>query len=209
MDRAIMTVRGAELLRKELKNLKSVDRPEIIKAIATAREFGDLKENAEYHAAKEKQSFIEGRIQEIESKLSNSEIIDVTKLSVTNKVIFGSTVTLINLDSDQTVKYKIVGEDESDVDITKTYNLLQKKLVETKKDIYGNLSAWQRVQLSRHPNRPYTLDYIKYICGDSFLEMHGDRNYGDDKFNGSTALDVEITKAINHYKRTYNCIQNK
>ena len=111
-----MTVKGSELLREELKGLKSNDRPNIIKAIATAREFGDLKENAEYHAAKEKQSFIEGRIQEIESKLSNSEIIDVTKLSVTNKVIFGSTVTLINLDSDQTVKYKIVGEDESDVD---------------------------------------------------------------------------------------------
>lgn len=116
MDRIIMTVKGSELLREELKGLKSNDRPNIIKAIATAREFGDLKENAEYHAAKEKQSFIEGRIQEIESKLSNSEIIDVTKLSVTNKVIFGSTVTLINLDSDQTVKYKIVGEDESDVD---------------------------------------------------------------------------------------------
>ena len=70
---------------------------------------------------------------------------------------------------------------ESDVDITKTYNLLQKKLVETKKDIYGNLSAWQRVQISRHPNRPYTLDYIKNICGDSFLELHGDRNVSDDK----------------------------
>ena len=116
MDRTIMTVKGSELLREELKGLKSNDRPNIIKAIATAREFGDLKENAEYHAAKEKQSFIEGRIQEIESKLSNSEIIDVTKLSVTNKVIFGSTVTLINLDSDQTIKYKIVGEDESDVE---------------------------------------------------------------------------------------------
>ena len=81
---------------------------------------------------------------------------------------------------DQIDKCKSI-ENESDVDITKTYNLLQKKLVETKKDIYGNLSAWQRVQLSRHPNRPYTLDYIKYICGDSFLEMHGDRNVSDDK----------------------------
>ena len=111
MDRAIMTVRGAELLRQELKNLKSVDRPEIIKAIATAREFGDLKENAEYHAAKEKQSFIEGRIAEIESKLSNSEIIDVTKLSIANKIIFGSTVTLLNIDNDNVTTYKIVGED--------------------------------------------------------------------------------------------------
>ena len=81
---------------------------------------------------------------------------------------------------DQIDKCKSI-ENESDVDITKTYNLLQKKLVETKKDIYGNLSAWQRVQLSRHPNRPYTLDYINHICGDSFLEMHGDRNVNDDK----------------------------
>ena len=81
---------------------------------------------------------------------------------------------------DQIEKCKSI-ENESDVDITKTYNLLQKKLVETKKDIYENLSAWQRVQLSRHPNRPYTLDYIKHICGGSFLELHGDRNVSDDK----------------------------
>ncbi len=116
MDREIMTVRGAELLRKELKKLKSVDRPEIITAIAAAREFGDLKENAEYHAAKEKQSFIEGRISEIESKLSNSEVIDITKLSISNKVVFGSTVTILNLDSNQIITYKIVGEDESDIE---------------------------------------------------------------------------------------------
>ena len=81
---------------------------------------------------------------------------------------------------DQIEKCKSI-ENESDVDITKTYNLLQKKLVETKKDIYENLSAWQKVQLSRHPSRPYTLDYIKYICGGSFLELHGDRNVSDDK----------------------------
>ena len=116
MDREIMTVKGAELLREELKKLKSVDRPEIITAIATAREFGDLKENAEYHAAKEKQSFIEGRIREIESKLSNSEVIDIKKLSISNKVVFGSTVTLLNLDNDQIITYKIVGEDESDIE---------------------------------------------------------------------------------------------
>ena len=116
MDREIMTVKGAELLREELKKLKSVDRPEIITAIATAREFGDLKENAEYHAAKEKQSFIEGRISEIESKLSNSEVIDINKLSISNKVVFGSTVTLLNLDNDQIITYKIVGEDESDIE---------------------------------------------------------------------------------------------
>ena len=111
-----MTVKGAELLREELKKLKSVDRPEIITAIATAREFGDLKENAEYHAAKEKQSFIEGRISEIESKLSNSEVIDINKLSISNKVVFGCTVTLLNLDNDQIITYKIVGEDESDIE---------------------------------------------------------------------------------------------
>ena len=116
MDREIMTAKGAELLREELKKLKSVDRPEIITAIATAREFGDLKENAEYHAAKEKQSFIEGRISEIESKLSNSEVIDINKLSISNKVVFGSTVTLLNLDNDQIITYKIVGEDESDIE---------------------------------------------------------------------------------------------
>ena len=116
MDREIMTVKGQELLREELKKLKSVDRPEIITAIATAREFGDLKENAEYHAAKEKQSFIEGRISEIESKLSNSEVIDINKLSISNKVVFGSTVTLLNLDNDQIITYKIVGEDESDIE---------------------------------------------------------------------------------------------
>jgi len=111
-----MTIKGAELLRDELKKLKSVDRPDIIKAIATAREFGDLKENAEYHAAKEKQSFIEGRISEVESKLSNSEIIDVTKMSISNKVVFGSTVTMLNLETDEIITYKIVGEDESDIE---------------------------------------------------------------------------------------------
>ena len=116
MDREIMTVKGAELLREELKKLKSVERPEIITAIATAREFGDLKENAEYHAAKEKQSYIEGRISEIESKISNSEVIDINKLSISNKVVFGCTVTLLNLDNDQIITYKIVGEDESDIE---------------------------------------------------------------------------------------------
>ena len=111
-----MTVKGQDLLRKELKTLKSKDRPEIIIAIATAREFGDLKENAEYHAAKERQSFIEGRINEIESKLSTAEIIDITKLNVSGTVVFGSTVTIVDLDSEQEIKYKIVGEDEANID---------------------------------------------------------------------------------------------
>ena len=111
-----MTQRGNDALREELKALISKDRPEIINAIATAREFGDLKENAEYHAAKEKQSFIEGRILEIELKISNAEIIDITKLDIKDKVVFGSTVKLKNIDSKSIVKYKIVGEDEADID---------------------------------------------------------------------------------------------
>ena len=116
MDKHVMTVKGQDLLRKELKTLKSKDRPKIIIAIATAREHGDLKENAEYHAAKERQSFIEGRINEIESKLSTAEIIDITKLNVSGKVVFGSTVTIIDLDNDQEITYKIVGEDEANID---------------------------------------------------------------------------------------------
>ena len=111
-----MTQRGNDALREELKALISKDRPEIINAIATAREFGDLKENAEYHAAKEKQSFIEGRISEIELKISNAEIIDITKLDIKDKVVFGSTVKLKNMDLKSIVKYKIVGEDEADID---------------------------------------------------------------------------------------------
>lgn len=110
-----MTVEGSERLREELNELKSVQRPKITKAIAEAREHGDLKENAEYHAAREQQSFCEGRVAEIESKLADAQIIDVTKIDPTGRVIFGTTVTLINLESDETVVYQIVGEDEADV----------------------------------------------------------------------------------------------
>ena len=116
MKKVFMTPLGNDSLREELKSLISKDRPEVINAIASAREFGDLKENAEYHAAKEKQSFIEGRILEIESKLSNAEVIDVTKLDIKDKVIFGSTIKLKYKDSKSIVKYKIVGEDEADID---------------------------------------------------------------------------------------------
>lgn len=115
MKQIPMTVRGAELLREELDFLKNVRRPEIIKAIAEAREHGDLKENAEYHAAREQQGFCEGRIQEIEGKLANSQIIDVTKLPNNGKVIFGSTVVLVNTDTDDEVTYQIVGDDEADI----------------------------------------------------------------------------------------------
>ncbi|MAD14770.1 MAG: transcription elongation factor GreA [Alteromonadaceae bacterium] len=110
-----MTAKGAEMLREELQHLKSVKRPEIIKSIAEAREHGDLKENAEYHAAREQQSFCEGRIQDIEGKLSNVQIIDVTKMTNTGKVIFGTTVTILNLESDDEITYKIVGDDEADI----------------------------------------------------------------------------------------------
>jgi len=115
MTKVPMTVQGAERLREELNELKSVTRPKISAAIAEAREHGDLKENAEYHAAREQQSFCEGRITEIESKLADSEIIDVTKIEPTGRVIFGTTVTLFNLDTEESVTYQIVGEDEADV----------------------------------------------------------------------------------------------
>lgn len=115
MNKVPMTVAGEQSLRKELEQLKGVERPQVIAAIAEAREHGDLKENAEYHAAREQQGFIEGRIQEIEGKLSSSQVIDVTKLPKTGKVIFGVTVELINLDNDEEVRYRIVGEDEADI----------------------------------------------------------------------------------------------
>ena len=110
-----MTEQGAEKLRLELEDLKKVQRPRIVQAIAEAREHGDLKENAEYSAAREQQSFCEGRINEIEAKLSNAQIIDVTKIPHTGKVLFGTTVTIINLDTDLAMKYQIVGDDEADV----------------------------------------------------------------------------------------------
>ena len=115
MPKVPMTFAGAGMLRAELNELKAVQRPKISKAIAEAREHGDLKENAEYHAAREQQSFCEGRITEIEAKLSESEIIDISKIEPTGKVIFGTTVTLFNLETDESVSYQIVGEDEADV----------------------------------------------------------------------------------------------
>ena len=114
-----MTVHGAEKLQQELDDLKKVQRPRIVQAIADAREHGDLKENAEYHAAREQQSFCEGRIQEIEGKLSNAQIIDVMAIPHTGKVIFGTTVTILNLDTEQSVTYQIVGDDEADVKANK------------------------------------------------------------------------------------------
>ena len=115
MQKFPMTVMGEKALREELDDLKTVQRPTVIAAIAEAREHGDLKENAEYHAAREQQGFIEGRIQELESKLGSAQVIDVTQIPHTGKVIFGTTVEIINLDTDDTVRYQIVGDDEADI----------------------------------------------------------------------------------------------
>ena len=119
MQKYPMTIEGEKALREELEELKKVTRPRIIAAIAEAREHGDLKENAEYHAAREQQGFCEGRIQDIEGKLSNSQVIDVASMPHTGKVIFGVTVNLINTETDDETTYKIVGEDEADLKIGK------------------------------------------------------------------------------------------
>ena len=113
--RAPMTLKGSLRLRAELEELKSVKRPAVIQAIAEARAHGDLKENAEYHAAREQQGFIEGRIQDIEGKLANAEVIDVTRMNANGKVVFGATVALSDEDSGNEVTYQIVGEDEADI----------------------------------------------------------------------------------------------
>ena len=110
-----MTVLGHQLLQIELKKLKGTDRPAVIKAIAEARAHGDLKENAEYHAAKDQQGFIEGRIKELEGKLSHVQVIDVTEINAGGKVIFGSTVTLLDDDTEKEITYRIVGQDEADI----------------------------------------------------------------------------------------------
>lgn len=115
MNKVPMTARGAEALRAELKELKTEKRPKVVQAIAEAREHGDLKENAEYHAAREQQSFIEGRIAEIEGKLSNAQIIDVTKLNPGGKIVFGATVQLCSEETGEEVTYQIVGDDEADI----------------------------------------------------------------------------------------------
>ncbi len=115
MQKFPMTLEGEQALRSELQQLKTVERPKVIAAIAEAREHGDLKENAEYHAAREQQGFIEGRIQDIEGKLSNAQVIDIKSIPHSGKVIFGATVSLINCDTDAEVEYRIVGDDESDI----------------------------------------------------------------------------------------------
>ncbi len=115
MNQIPLTAAGAERLKLELKQLKSVKRPAVIEAIATARDHGDLKENAEYHAAREEQGFIEGRIAELEAALSNAQIIDVTQLNVSDRVVFGCTVELLDVATDKEVSYQIVGDIEADI----------------------------------------------------------------------------------------------
>ena len=115
MDKVPLTVNGAEKMRSELQELKHNDRPRVIQAIAEAREHGDLKENAEYHAAREQQGFIEARIKDLEAKLSNAQIINITKIDGKGKVIFGATVELEDIDSGDSVTYQLVGEDEADI----------------------------------------------------------------------------------------------
>lgn len=115
MSKVPLTVRGAEKLRQELNELKTVQRPQVIQAIADARAHGDLKENAEYHAAREQQSFIEGRIKDIEGKLSHAHVIDVKTLNAGGKVVFGATVDVEDLDTEEEHTYQIVGEDEADI----------------------------------------------------------------------------------------------
>ncbi len=117
MNKVPMTVHGHKLLQVELKSLKGVDRPTVIKAIAEARAHGDLKENAEYHAAKDQQGFIEARIKELEGKLSHVQVIDVTEIDARGKIIFGSTVELLDENTDKEITYKIVGEDEADIKV--------------------------------------------------------------------------------------------
>ena len=116
MSKSPMTAKGAERLREQLTRLKTIERPRIIEAIAEARAHGDLSENAEYHAAREQQSFVEGRINTIESAIAEAQIIDVSKLDGGGKVVFGATVDLLNLESDEEVMYQIVGEEEADID---------------------------------------------------------------------------------------------
>ena len=131
MEEIPMTIAGAKALEVELLRLKDVERPRIVNEIAAARQHGDLKENAEYHAAKEEQGFVEGRIQEIESKLSRMQLIDVTQLTQDGRCVFGTTITLLNLADDRETSYQIVGEDEADIELGKIscYSPIAKALI--------------------------------------------------------------------------------
>ena len=158
MEKEPITIIGLEKLKTELKYLKEKKRPEIVNAIAEARSHGDLKENAEYHAAKEQQSHNEGRIQEIENSIATANVIDVTKLNNDGKVIFGSTVFLQNLDTDEKIEYKIVGKDEAD---------LKKKLIYFKSPIGKGLIGKKKNDLVeiKTPNgvKNFEITDVKYL----------------------------------------------
>lgn len=158
MSKVPMTAQGEQALRAELEQLKKVDRPRIVQAIAEAREHGDLKENAEYHAAREQQSFAEGRIMDIEGKLSHAQVIDVTAIPPTGKVIFGVTVDLINVENDDTVTYRIVGDDEADA---------KQNLISVNSPIARALIGKEEgdVAVVRAPggDREYEIDQVRHI----------------------------------------------
>ena len=153
-----MTAEGEAALRAELEQLKTIVRPRIIADIAEAREHGDLKENAEYHAAREQQGFCEGRIQDIEGKLSTARIIDISKIAATDKVIFGTTVTVVNIDTDAEVTYKIVGDDESDVKANKisVNSPIARALI-------GKCIGDEVVVKAPSGDIPYEIDNVQYI----------------------------------------------
>ena len=153
-----MTAEGELALRAELEQLKTIDRPRIISDIAVAREHGDLKENAEYHAARDQQSFCEGRIQDIEGKLSNAQVIDISKIPVSDKVIFGTTVTVVNIDTEEEVTYKIVGDDESDIKANKisVNSPIARALI-------GKHEGDEIVVKAPGGDIPYEIDQVKYI----------------------------------------------
>ncbi len=158
MEKEPITIHGLEKLKQELKFLKEKKRPEIVNAIAEARSHGDLKENAEYHAAKEQQSYNEGRIQEIENSIATANVIDVTKLNNAGKVIFGSTVYLQNLDTNEQIKYKIVGKDEAD---------LKQKLIYFRSPIGKGLIGKNKGDLVKitTPNgiKNFEINEVKYV----------------------------------------------
>ncbi len=158
MEKEPITIKGLENLKKELKILKEKKRPEIVSAIAEARSHGDLKENAEYHAAKEQQSHNEGRIQEIENSIATANVIDVTKINNDGKVIFGSTVSLQNLDTNEKIEYKIVGKDEAD---------LKQKLIYFKSPIGKGLIGKNKGDLVeiKTPNgiKNFEISNVKYV----------------------------------------------
>ena len=153
-----MTVEGEQQLREEVAQLKHTARPNVVREIAAAREHGDLRENAEYHAAKEQQGFIEARIRDIEAKLADSQVIDITRIRPTGKVVFGATVTLSDCDTDETVRYKIVGEDEADLKLGKI-----SVMSPIARAIIGKSEGDSVMVETPAGDREYTVDEVEHI----------------------------------------------